>query len=80
MGPSMLWAGHSRQKFVAYPIQQDPESGETLLNWICDLKAESGDTPGREDWNKRGEPEAILPAFADWRWSGMPGWTATSSR
>lgn len=71
MGRSMLWAGHSRQKFVAYPIHQDPESGETLLNWICDLKAESGDTPGREDWNKRGEPEAILPAFADWRWSGI---------
>ena len=71
MGPSMLWAGHSRQKFVAYPIQQDPESGETLLNWICDLKAESGETPGREDWNKRGEIEAILPAFADWRWSGV---------
>jgi len=71
MGPSMLWAGHSRQKFVAYPIRHDPETGETLLNWICDLKAESGETPGKEDWNKRGEPEDILATFADWRWPGI---------
>jgi 2-polyprenyl-6-methoxyphenol hydroxylase-like FAD-dependent oxidoreductase len=71
MGPSMLWAGHSCQKFVAYPIQHDPETGETLLNWICDLKAKSGDTPGKEDWNKRGEPEDILSPFADWRWPGI---------
>lgn len=71
MGPSMLWAGHSRQKFVAYPIRHDPETGETLLNWICDLKAESGETPGKEDWNKRGEPEDILAPFADWRWPGI---------
>lgn len=71
MGPSMLWAGHSRQKFVAYPIQHDPETGETLLNWICDLKAEGGDAPGKEDWNKRGEPADILSPFADWRWPGI---------
>ncbi len=71
LGPSMLWAGHSRQKFVAYPIKHDPASGETLLNWICDLRADSGDTPGKEDWNKRGDPADILPAFANWRWSGV---------
>jgi len=70
-GPTMLWAGHSRQKFVAYPIGHDPRSGETLLNWICDLKAEGGETPAREDWNRRGDPEDILPAFADWRWPGV---------
>jgi len=70
-GPTMLWSGHSRQKFVAYPIGHDPRSGETLLNWICDLKAEGGETPAREDWNRRGDPEDILPAFADWRWPGV---------
>ena len=37
---TMLWSGHSRQKFVAYPIEHDPQSGETRLNWICDLTRE----------------------------------------
>jgi len=68
---TMLWSGHSRQKFVAYPIEQDPRSGETLLNWICDLKAEDGDTPAKEDWNRRGDPKDILGPFADWRWPGI---------
>jgi len=68
---TMLWSGHSRQKFVAYPIEQDAQTGETLLNWICDLKAETGDTPAREDWNRPGDPEAILGPFADWRWPGI---------
>jgi 2-polyprenyl-6-methoxyphenol hydroxylase-like FAD-dependent oxidoreductase len=71
MGRRMIWAGHSRQKFVAYPIAHDAATGETLLNWICDLKAESGDTPGREDWNRKGDPEVLLSAFADWRWEGI---------
>jgi 5-methylphenazine-1-carboxylate 1-monooxygenase len=68
---TMLWSGHSRQKFVAYPIEQDPQSGETLLNWICDLKAEDGETPAKEDWNRRGDPQDILGPFADWRWPGI---------
>ncbi|MGZ3377028.1 MAG: flavin-dependent oxidoreductase [Phenylobacterium sp.] len=68
---TMLWSGHSRQKFVAYPIEHDPQSGETLLNWICDLKAEGGETPAKEDWNKRGDPKDILGPFSDWRWPGI---------
>jgi len=67
---TMLWAGHSRQKFVAYPIEHDARSGETLLNWICDLKRDEGETPAREDWNRRGDPGEILGPFADWRWPG----------
>jgi 5-methylphenazine-1-carboxylate 1-monooxygenase len=68
---TMLWAGHSRQKFVAYPIEQDPQTGETLLNWICDLKADGGEMPAREDWNKAGDPNDILGPFANWRWPGI---------
>lgn len=69
-GRRMTWAGHSRQKFVSYPIRHDAATGETLLNWICDLKAETGDTPGREDWNKKGDPDVLRAAFGDWRWPG----------
>jgi hypothetical protein len=56
---------------VAYLIKHNPESGETLLNWICSLKAGSGKTPAKEDWNKRGDPQSILPAFATWCWPGI---------
>jgi 2-polyprenyl-6-methoxyphenol hydroxylase-like FAD-dependent oxidoreductase len=71
-GRSMLWAGHARQKFVAYPIRHDPETGETLLNWICDLKAgDEGAAPPREDWNRTGDRADLLPRYQGWRWPGV---------
>jgi 2-polyprenyl-6-methoxyphenol hydroxylase-like FAD-dependent oxidoreductase len=71
-GRSMLWAGHARQKFVAYPIRYDPETGETLLNWICDLKTvETAPAPPKEDWNRTGDRADLLPRYAGWRWPGV---------
>lgn len=70
-GPAMIWAGHSRQKFVAYPIERDAASGEVLLNWICDLKGAEGLTPAKEDWNRRSDGRSILEHFAGWRWPGV---------
>ncbi len=70
-GRSMLWAGHSRQKFVAYPVSYDAATGETRLNWICDLKRGEGDAPPREDWNRLGRREDFLPPFATWQWPGI---------
>jgi 2-polyprenyl-6-methoxyphenol hydroxylase-like FAD-dependent oxidoreductase len=71
-GRSMLWAGHARQKFVAYPIRYDPETGETLLNWICDLKTvEASPAPPKEDWNRTGDRADLLPRYAGWRWPGV---------
>jgi len=65
-GRSMLWAGHARQKFVAYPIAFDEASGETRLNWICDLKRGEGEAPAREDWNRPGvDVPALLRASGD---------------
>ena len=70
-GRSMLWAGHSRQKFVGYPIRYEPDTGETLLNWICDLKRRSPDAAARQDWNRRGDRAEFLPLFDGWRWPGV---------
>ncbi len=70
-GRSMLWAGHARQKFVAYPIKYDPASGETLLNWICELQLDPDQALSREDWNRGGARSDFLPPFADWRWPGV---------
>jgi 2-polyprenyl-6-methoxyphenol hydroxylase-like FAD-dependent oxidoreductase len=81
-GRSMLWAGHARQKFVGYPIRYDPLTGETLLNWVCELRtAEEAHSPPPEDWNRIGLRADFLPHFADWRWSGLdvPELVAASS-
>ncbi|WNG51202.1 flavin-dependent oxidoreductase [Archangium minus] len=66
-GRAMVWAGHSRQKLVAYPIRHDPATGKTLINWICELRGDSTRTPPKEDWNKPGNKADFLPAFASWR-------------
>jgi 5-methylphenazine-1-carboxylate 1-monooxygenase len=71
VGALMHWTGHSRQKFAGYPIAIDPENGEILFNWICDLKtAEAGSTP-REDWTRRVDRGPLLPRYAGWRWPGI---------
>jgi 2-polyprenyl-6-methoxyphenol hydroxylase-like FAD-dependent oxidoreductase len=71
VGALMHWTGHSRQKFAGYPIAIDPQNGEILFNWICDLKtAEAGSTP-REDWNRRVDRAPLLPRYAGWQWPGI---------
>jgi len=71
VGALMHWTGHSRQKFAGYPISIDPQSGEIVFNWICDLKtAEAGSTP-REDWNRRVDRAPLLPRYAGWQWPGI---------
>ena len=66
----MSWTGHSRQKFVGYPIAIET-TGEILFNWICDLPtAEPGSQP-REDWNRRIDPEAWVDRYAGWVWDGI---------
>jgi 5-methylphenazine-1-carboxylate 1-monooxygenase len=70
-GKAMIWAGRSSQKFVAYPIGKDPESGLDRLNWICDLKVIDEGSPPPRDWNRAGERADFLPRFADWHWAGI---------
>lgn len=70
-GRAMIWAGWSGQKFVAYPIGRDPETGQERLNWICDLKVSDADSPPPRDWNRAGNRTDFLPPFAGWRWAGV---------
>jgi 2-polyprenyl-6-methoxyphenol hydroxylase-like FAD-dependent oxidoreductase len=74
-GRSMVQAGHHRQKFVCYPIsRRHAENGKALINWIADLYLGEGRTPPREDWNKPGDANDILPRFAGWNfgWLDVP--------
>lgn len=73
-GRTLVWAGHPDQKFVAYPIR-DLEGGEQLVNFIAELRRPESALASREDWNRRGELDDFLPAFADWTfaWLDVPG-------
>jgi 5-methylphenazine-1-carboxylate 1-monooxygenase len=75
-GRSMFMAGHQAQKFVAYPV--DPAAyaaGQSMTNWIAELRYPPENLAEREDWNRRGDFEVFAPAFASWRfpWLDIPG-------
>ncbi len=67
-GRSMFMAGHQDQKFVAYPVDQDAyAAGESMTNWIAELRFEATALSEREDWNRSGDFSTFAPAFADWQ-------------
>jgi|LauGreDrversion4_2_1035121.scaffolds.fasta_scaffold04441_11 2-polyprenyl-6-methoxyphenol hydroxylase-like FAD-dependent oxidoreductase len=70
-GKALIWAGRSSQKFVAYPIGKDPETGLAQLNWVCDLKISDDGTPPPREWNMPGDRSDLLPRFADWQWANV---------
>jgi 5-methylphenazine-1-carboxylate 1-monooxygenase len=64
-GRTMIMAGHTRQKFVAYPIAQ-LDGGRQLLNFVAELRFDRTDLAEREDWNRPGSLADVLPAFETW--------------
>lgn len=78
-GRTMVQAGHSRAKFVVYPIGAPRGDGLQLINWIADRRMrepEPGLTaPDRADWSRAGRLDDLLPTFGRWRfdWLDVPG-------
>ena len=67
-GRSMVIAGGMRAKFVFYPIHADPASPATrLTNWAIMARIADGASPPprREDWNRPGVLEEVLPFVRD---------------
>jgi 5-methylphenazine-1-carboxylate 1-monooxygenase len=63
-GKSMVIAGGMAAKLVLYPIANDArDDGKVLMNWA--VAAKTGDAnspmPRREDWNREGKLEELLP-------------------
>ena len=49
----MAMIGHSRQKFVTYPISTNtPDADTSLINWIAEIKFDADYQWRREDWNR----------------------------
>ncbi len=74
-GRSMFMAGNMRQKFVAYPVNQQAYlKGESLTNWIAELRYPVTELMEREDWNRPGNFDEFEPEFATWdfSWFNVP--------
>ena len=71
-GRSMAMAGCKARKFVCYPIAEDGD--QVLINWVADLMFPADHKWKREDWNRAGRAEDLLPTFGDWHfdWLDIP--------
>jgi 5-methylphenazine-1-carboxylate 1-monooxygenase len=75
-GHTMIMAGHTRQKFVCYPIShRASRPGHQLINFVAELRGDVTELAEREDWSKLGRLEDFLPAFESWHfdWLDVPG-------
>lgn len=74
-GASMVMVGHSRCRFVSYPISKiDPETGLATINWIANLGLPADAHWNKEDWNRRANLDDFLPRYTDWTfdWLNVP--------
>jgi 2-polyprenyl-6-methoxyphenol hydroxylase-like FAD-dependent oxidoreductase len=65
------WLSHG--KMVIYPIRDNIDGeGTQLINWVAEIE-----TPehARQDWNRRGNIDDFIGAFADWQFDflDVPG-------
>jgi 5-methylphenazine-1-carboxylate 1-monooxygenase len=82
-GHTMIMAGHTRQKFVCYPIRAAEGPGALpLVNFIAELRFDSHEPSEREDWSRPGRLEDFLPAFESWRfeWLDVPALIRAADR
>jgi 5-methylphenazine-1-carboxylate 1-monooxygenase len=72
-GRTMVWCGHRKQKFIAYPLRDLP-NGRQLVNFIAELQFDNQELSEQEDWNRPGVLEDFLPPFEGWvfDWLDVP--------
>jgi 5-methylphenazine-1-carboxylate 1-monooxygenase len=72
-GANMVRAGWlATGKMVIYPIRNRIDAeGRQLVNWVAEIETQ---TYKRRDWDRPGELDDFLPAFADWHfdWLDVP--------
>jgi len=71
---SFVMVGSIAQRFISYPVEPLDENGETLLNWIAELRPEDKSSVDQSDWNKAADASAFADKFADWNydWFDVP--------
>jgi 2-polyprenyl-6-methoxyphenol hydroxylase-like FAD-dependent oxidoreductase len=71
---SFVMIGGMAQRFICYPVEPLDDKGETMLNWIAELRPEDQQSVNQSDWNKPAQPEAFMSEFQDWTfdWINVP--------
>ena len=63
---SFVMIGGLNQRFICYPVEPLDANGETLLNWIAELRSEDKQQVNRSDWNQPSSAAAFMSEFRDW--------------
>jgi 2-polyprenyl-6-methoxyphenol hydroxylase-like FAD-dependent oxidoreductase len=74
-GASMAMIGSMKQKMVIYPISTSLDSdGNQLINWVANLKQESGKEITVRDWNRQVDKAQLLEIYQSWKfdWIDVP--------
>ncbi len=70
---SFVLIGGVNQRFICYPVEPLDANGETLLNWIAELRPDRA-TVDKSDWNQPAAASAFMSEFKDWEfdWLSVP--------
>ncbi len=74
-GASMAMIGSMKQKMVIYPIANSLDSeGNQLINWVANLRQESGKEITVRDWNRQVDKARLLEIYQNWKfdWIDVP--------
>ena len=65
--------GGISQRFICYPVEPLDNNGETLLNWIAELRPDKAEVD-KSDWNRKASADAFMSEFLDWNfgWLSVP--------
>jgi 2-polyprenyl-6-methoxyphenol hydroxylase-like FAD-dependent oxidoreductase len=80
-GRSCVMIGHNDLKAVIYPISETARRrGRAQMNWVAERRLPGSLPPNQADWNRRGDPNDFIHAFADWRfdWLDVPAMFAAT--
>lgn len=70
-GSSMIIAGDGARKIVLYPMAQNANTGQVLLNWAAAAPENPNAGYARGDWNLPVPPSSFAGNFADWEVAGV---------
>lgn len=72
-GTSMAMIGSLRQKMVVYPIGQPDANGNSLINWVGNIKEGKSRLTAR-DWNREADKARLVELYKDWKfdWLDVP--------
>ena len=70
---SFVFVGGIDQRFICYPVEPLDAAGETLLNWIAELRLDTTQVD-QSDWNRPAQASAFMGEFQDWDfgWLDVP--------